>query len=302
MNNYVLMTTCFALGIFLRYMRRLPDNAAATLNGFVVNISLPALTLAYVHELKMDAGLIVPALMAWVLFGLGCVFFWLVSKPLGLDRASTGALILTGGLANTSFLGLPMIETFYGSQYLGLGILMDQVGSYLVLSTLGIMVASIYSSGKEVSAKAIVRKVLTFVPFQAFMLALLLMPMDYPVWLDALFKRVGTTVVPLALVSVGYQLRLSHMAGKRSALAAGLFFKLVLGPALICGLFIALFGASGPVLRITIFEAAMAPMIGASIVAMDHNLDAPLVTLMVGIGIPLSFVSLPIWAYLLQYV
>lgn len=302
MNNYILMTACFALGILLRRMRRLPENAAATLNGFIVNISLPALTLAYVHELKMEPGLVVPALMAWVLFGLGCVFFWLVSKPLALDRASTGALILTGGLANTSFLGLPMIETFYGHQYLGLGILIDQVGSYLVLSTVGIVVALICSSGNEVSLRSIVRKVLTFVPFQAFVLALLLMPMDYPDWLDALFKRVGSTLVPLALVSVGCQLRLSHMAGKRSALAVGLLFKLVLGPALICGLFLTLFGASGPVLRVTIFEAAMAPMIGASIVAMDHKLDAPLVTLMVGIGIPLSFVSLPIWAYLLQYV
>jgi len=37
--------------------------------------------------------------------------------------------MLTGGLANTSFIGLPMIETFYGPQFLGLGILIDQLGS-----------------------------------------------------------------------------------------------------------------------------------------------------------------------------
>ena len=44
----------------------------------------------------------------------------------------------------------------------------------------------------------------------------------------------------------------------------------------------------------TIFEAAMAPQIGAAIVAMEHKLDPPLVTLMVGIGIPLSFLTLPL--------
>jgi hypothetical protein len=38
-----------------------------------------------------------------------------------------------------------MIETFYGSEFLGLGILIDQLGSYLVLSTVGIFVASLYS-------------------------------------------------------------------------------------------------------------------------------------------------------------
>jgi GTP-binding GTPase Middle Region len=36
------------------------------------------------------------------------------------------------------------------------------------------------------------------------------------------------------------------------------------------------------------------------IVAIEHKLDPPLVTLMVGIGIPLSFLTLPLWWYVLQ--
>jgi len=52
--------------------------------------------------------------------------------------------------------------------------------------------------------------------------------------------------------------------------------------------------------QVTIFEAAMAPQIGAAIVAIEHKLDPPLVTLMVGIGIPLSFLTLPVWWYMLQ--
>jgi predicted permease len=55
-------------------------------------------------------------------------------------------------------------------------------------------------------------------------------------------------------------------------------------------------------MRVTVFEAAMAPMIGASIVAMDHDLDPPLLTLMLGVGIPLSFLTLPIWWYLLTLI
>jgi hypothetical protein len=38
----------------------------------------------------------------------------------------------------------------------------------------------------------------------------------------------------------------------------------------------------------------MAPMIGASTVAIDHELDLPLDTRMVDLGVPLSFVTLPI--------
>jgi predicted permease len=283
-------------------LRAAARNTAAALNGFIVHISLPALTISYVHGLKLDTSLILPALMAWIMFGIGCAFFWLAGRTMGLSRATTGGLMLTGGLANTSFIGLPMIETFYGKDFLGLGILIDQVGSYFVLSTLGILVASIYSSGQAVDAKAVIRKIALFVPFQAFVLALILMPLEYPVWADDLLKRLGATLVPLALVSVGYQIRLSQVSGKAIPLATGLSFKLLLGPALILLLFAGLFGAEGQIMRVTVFEAAMAPMIGASIVAMDHELDPPLLTLMVGIGIPLSFLTLPAWWWLLNFV
>ena len=299
MNNYILLGACLLLGLILRRSGRLPDNAAASLNGFVVHISLPALTLTYVHGLKLDSSLILPALMAWVMFGVGCGFFWLAARALGFSRATTGGLMLTGGLANTSFIGLPMIDTFYGPQFLGLGILIDQLGSYFVLSTLGILVASLYS-GHSVNAKTVIRKIVLFVPFQAFVLALLLMPFEYPIWLDELLKRLGATLVPIALVSVGYQLQLSQVRGKAYALTVGLVFKLAVAPALILLLFAGVLGAEGPVLSVTVFEAAMGPMIGASIVAIDHELDPPLLTLMVGVGIPLSFLTLPVWWHLLS--
>jgi predicted permease len=302
MNNYVLLAACILFGVLLRHSGRLPANAAASLNGFVVNISLPALTLTYVHGLKLNANLILPALMAWVMFALGCGFFWLVARTLRFSRATTGGLMLTGGLANTSFIGLPMIETFYGPQFLGLGVLIDQLGSYFVLSTLGILVASLYSSGRGVSAQAVIRKIVLFAPFQAFVLALLLMPLDYPTWLDELLKRLGATLVPIALVSVGYQLQLSQVQGRAVALTVGLLFKLVIAPALILFLFVRWLRGDGQVLNVTVFEAAMAPMIGASIVAIDHELDPPLVTMMVGLGIPLSFVTLPVWWRVLETV
>jgi len=132
------------------------------------------------------------------------------------------------------------------------------------------------------------------------LVALALIPLPYPPWLDELLKRLGATLVPLALVSVGFQLRLSQMHGRVPQLALGLAFKLVIGPALVLLMYAGVIGARGTVIQVTVFEAAMGPMIGAAIVAMDHDLDPALVTLMVGIGIPLSFVTLPAWWWLLQ--
>lgn len=39
----------------------------------------------------------------------------------------------------------------------------------------------------------------------------------------------------------------------------------------------------------------MGPQIGGAIVAMQYGLNASLITLMVGVGIALSFLTLPLW-------
>jgi predicted permease len=141
---------------------------------------------------------------------------------------------------------------------------------------------------------------LSLPPFQAVVLALALKPFEYPAGTEIVLGKLGATLAPLALVSVGWQLRLADLKGRLPALSAGLAFKLVMGPALVLALFSGALGAGGLHIQVTIFEAAMAPMIGASIVALEHKLDPPLVTLMVGIGIPLSFLTLPLWWYALQ--
>ncbi len=301
MPNVALLIVCFLLGIVMRRIGRFPETTPAVLNGFIINISLPALTLLYVHELPIDRSLAFPTAMAWVLFGLGMIVFITLGWAAGWSRGTVGGLILVGGLANTSFLGLPMIGAFYGDEHLGLGILIDQLGSYMVLSTLGIMVAVTYAAG-DASPVAIARKIAKFPPFQAVVLALLLKPIGYPAGTEIVLGKLGATLAPMALVSVGYQLRLGALHGRLAALSAGLAFKLVMGPALIMALFAGTLGAGGPMIQVTIFEAAMAPMIGASIIAQEHKLDPPLVALMIGIGIPLSFLTLPLWWYLLQSV
>jgi malate permease and related proteins len=299
-NNFVLLLACLVAGMLLRQSGRLPANAHAALNGVIIHVSLPALTLAYVHEMRLGTALLYPVAMAWIMFGIGFIFFRAVGKLCRWPAATVGALILTGSLANTSFVGLPMIETFYGPQNLALGILIDQMGTYLVLSTLGILVAAMYSHGTLVTPRTVAKKVLTFAPFLAFVAALVLIPVKYPAWFSTLLQRLGATLVPLALISVGYQIQWSQIKGKMRELMLGLGFKLIIAPALIGLLFVGLFGARGETIQVTIFEAAMAPQIGAAIVAVDHDLDPSLVTLMVGIGIPLSFLSLPLWWHLLK--
>ena len=299
MNNLILLILCFLAGMLLRRYKRMPDNAPATLNSFIIHVSLPALTLFYIHQLKLSGDVLLTGLMAWLVFGLSAVFFWLVGRWLKLPRATTGALILVGGLGNTSFFGLPMVEAFYGQAGLTTAIIADQLGSFFTLSILGITVAGLYSSGRPTVAQ-IAKRIALFPPFISLLIALLLIPLEYADWFSVLLKRLGDTLAPLALLSVGLQLRMGHIAEHKRNLALGLGFKLIFAPLAIYLLYVQLLGAHGQTIQVTLFEAAMPPMITAAIVATEHDLDPPLVTLMVAVGLIVSFFTLTGWYWLLR--
>ena len=298
MNNLILLILCFIAGMLLHRFKRMPVNTPAVLNSFIIHVSFPALILLSVHDLKISGNVGLMAAMAWIVFALAAGFFWLIGRWLNLPRRTVGALMLTGGLCNTSYVGLPMIEAYYGHQGLATGIIVDQLGSFLVLSTLGITVAGIYSSGRP-GIVEMVRRIVLFPPFIALVIALLLIPLEYPAWFTIVLKRMGDTLAPLALVAVGFQLRLGHFAGNGKNLAIGLAFKLVLAPLVLFLLYVPLLGAHGQAIQITLFEAAMPPMITAAILATEHDLDPPLATLMVAAGLVISFFTLGAWWYLL---
>jgi predicted permease len=301
MSNIILLFLCMLIGIGLRFCRRLPEDAHVAINGFIINISLPALTLLQIHDISLQPALAYAIAMPWLLFVIAALFFFIVSRLMQFTPATMGGLILVAGLGNTSFVGLPMIETFYGSTGMPIGIVIDQLGSYLVLSTLGIAVAALLSSHGS-SDTSIWKRIFSFPPFIALIVSLILIPVDYPDWLVSVLRRLGDTLAPLALVSVGLQLRLTQLAGVRLPLSIGVAFKLLVGPAIVMLIYVGFLRVDGHVVQITLFEAAMGPMIGASIVAIQHGLNPPLVTLLVGVGITTSFFSLPLWWYVLQNV
>lgn len=299
MTNIILLAVCFLAGIGLRRTGRFPDTTPAVLNGYIIHLALPALALLHVHRLTLEPKLLLAGTMAWLVFAAGYLFFRAMGKLAGFSADTIGALILVGGLGNTSFVGLPMIEAYYGKEQIGIGLIADQLGSFPTLAILGVLVASTATAGK-VEPRKIARKILLFPPFQALVLAILLKPVPFPDWLSTVLQKLGDTVTPLALVSVGFQLHFTAVRQELKALSLGLCYKLILAPALMVGLFVGILGIRGTTIQVTVFEAAMAPMITAGIIAVDHKLNPALVTLMIGIGIPLSFITLPAWFWLLR--
>lgn len=279
---------------------KLPPTTPRYLNKYVIWIALPATILSTVPKLEISSDLLIPASMPWVVFLIGLIVFGIIRLLFHFEKPTLGALILTGSLGNTSFVGFPMLTALIGQEALKTGIIIDQAGSFLVVSTLGVITASIFSH-HATSVKAIVKRILTFPPFIILIVALLTREMDYHPLLALFFKAMSHMLGPVALIAVGYQLRFDpHIFKKHSgALTAGLTYKLILAPAIIASLY-ALTGLGHEEWLVTSLEAAMPPMITAAIIANEHHLDEELTSLMVGIGIPLSIAMVPIWYLILR--
>jgi predicted permease len=301
MSNFLLLICCLFAGLLLRRSGRVPEGAHSTLNTVIVYLALPAVTLHTLHSFRFEGSQLWPVLMPWLLFGVGALTFWLIGRWLGLGRTSIGALTLVGGLGNTSFVGLPMIESLQGRDGLALGLLIDQLGSYLVLSTVGVFAAALYAAEKQGGLRATARKIATFPPFIALVVALLSRSVPLPADVDKVLMRMGDTLAPLALISVGLQLRIDAIREKAGLLSLGLGYKLLVCPALVVAILWLLDADIDMTTHVSVIEAAMPPMIGAGIVAAQANLDAPLVSTMTGIGIPLGLLTAFGWHWLFMH-
>jgi predicted permease len=290
-----LLGVCLVLGVLARRSGRFPPQTSLVFNSFVIVVALPALVLRVVHKLEFRPELLAAAVSPWIVFVVAVGFFRWLGPRLGLGRGSIAALVLTGGLSNTAFVGLPMAEALLGREGLAVAVVVDQLGTFLVLATLATLFAARAAAGDEVlSASALVRKVVVFPPFMALVVALALHPWGFPAWLDTLLERLGSTLTPLTLFSVGFQLQLKGIRSRAGALALGLGYKLVLAPALVLLGLWAL--PVAPIVRdATLLQNAMAPMVSGAILAADHELDPELAALMVGFGIPLSFLTVLLW-------
>lgn len=302
MSNLILLFLCLFLGFILRKTKVFPENGHVALNSFVINISLAALSLYYIPKIVISYEVIFPVAIGWLNIFLAMAFFSVLGKKMNWSKAVIGALIMCAGFGNTSFVGIPVIQSIFGESGLKTVMLVDQPGSFVALSTVGIVVANYYSGTKS-TVSQILGKILRFPPFLAFSIALLLniFSIEIPTLLDEVFNKLGATTVPLALVSVGSQLKWQKLDSDTKPLFYGLLFKLMLFPAFIFLFYFIILKQSGEMIEISVLESAMAPMITAGIIAAAHKLEPKLCNLMVGVGIPLSFITLAFWYLVLHF-
>ena len=293
MNALWLLIACLLLGFLVARLGKPPATLAQGLNWWVINIAFSALVLSLVPKIAFDWHLWFLVVSMWFVFLGAWAFFTFIGKRCGWSLQLIGALTLVCGLGNTSFIGFPLIEAMRGVEGLKLALIGDQAGCFVALGVGGTIVAAVYS-GRSVAPMTVARRVLLFPPFASLLVgAAVGAAGGWPDVLDAIFARLGATLVPLALFSVGLQFQLHLGRGQLAAIATGLSWKLLLAPVLVWSAGV-LCGIAGPVLTIAVLQSAMAPMISATILATQNDLEPQLANTILGMGILLAFVTVPI--------
>ena len=285
--------------------------AARMLTKWVIWVAMPSLVLTKIHALPSFSlthpEVYLPVSQPWVHFTLVFLLLGWLGKRYQWSAATVGALTLTIGLGNTSFVGIPLLNAILGPDSIPTGILLDQLGSFLILTTTGITLAHAFRAEARGGARTRKRKrdwvlnPLKFPPFAALLLAFALRGKEYPEPLARGLANLASTLTPAALLSVGLSIRLSALKRPeiRRLLLLGVALKLLVLPAIEGGFYIltgSLLPSFDPLVRMTLLlEASMATMIMAGVVAAEAELEPDLAQLMVGVTIPISLLSVPAW-------
>ena len=298
-DAFALMLAMLALGMLFARLRVFPEGAADTLNLVVLYVCLPAAILVYVPRLRFEPDLLGLVAVPWLLAAASWLLLRLLAPRMRLRRDELGVLLLCTMLGNTSYIGYPMIEALLGAQALPYAVVYDQFGTFVMLSTLGLVVLARYGGDAPPTARAIALRIVRFPPVWALVFGLTLMPEQPPTWIASALGQLASVMLMLVMLAVGLTIQLRLPRDEIAPLATGLLLKLVLLPALALALALG-FGMEGDIRHVAVLESAMPTMVTAAALAISHRMAPRLAAALVGYGIVLAMVTLPAWHFVLQ--
>ncbi|SKB91395.1 hypothetical protein SAMN05660477_01805 [Soonwooa buanensis] len=294
MVNFVLIAVCIIAGMLFKATKSIHPDAHKGINTWILYLALPAVSFKYLPKVQWSTEMLFP-IFSTLLIAVGSgIFMKYYCKYKGYSRRSQSTLDLASGYSNTSFIGFPLISAFYGESLLSIAIICDQT-MFLALSTLGIISAlKGGSKSGNINAKFILKRLFTFPPFLGCIGALVISQFVDLSFAEPFFDKLAATVGPLALFSVGLQLKFNGWKKLMPQISTSMLYKLILAPAIVFGLAL-IFGIKGYVAKISIFEAAMPTLVTSSIIAEQFRLNTKLTNLIIGISIIVGFFTSAMW-------
>jgi predicted permease len=142
----------------------------------------------------------------------------------------------------------------------------------------------------------VVRRLVRFPPFLAVVASFGLRAIDVPAGLDEALGDVGRLVAPVAMLTLGLRFRVVASARARQAAMWCLGTRMVVLPLVVLTVAVIAGGLDDPAWRASVLEAGMPPMVTAGVMAANAGLDEELATTVVGAGLLLALVTIPVLA------
>ena len=292
----------FGIGYISKKGRILEENASDILIKFIVYISFPALVIYNVYYLKFDKSFIYLLIIGWIIIIFSILLSFFIGKLLKFDRKTLATFIMMATFGNTSFLGFPFQMAILGEEALKYAVMFDQLASFLPVSILSPFILA-YGRNRKVFKFNFgnLLKIVRFPPFIALNLAFLLKFVYIPEFVLNTLKILGDTVIPLALFSVGFNLKFSHLFSRFKDVIIVIFIKMILVPLIVIFTLQYIFYFPADLkFKAFIIEVSMPPMVLASIFVIEAKLDKDLAISSVSLGILASFLTVPFIMFIIQ--
>lgn len=289
MDKLLLIICPFMAAMVLRRSGKFRESHAIHITNYVLNVSLPCLTIATISKLDLKGNHLEVAFIAWAVMMAGAILAYGTGMLMRLTGGRLRSFILVATFPNTAFLGYPLSYAAYGSSGLVYAMIFDQMGMFPFFLTLGFFVAG----GKKSIGSA-----LKFPPFIALLFSLLInmAGISLPSQVIFVLKWIGWTTLPLTIFLIGLRIAFKRTQNF-GCITVALALRMIIIPAIVF-IVLAVMGRKGLPFDVTFMESAMPPAMTTSILAAKYKLDEELAVEAISAG---TIICMIIYAFFLLF-
>lgn len=308
-----------AMGYILKQKKIITIQTKDFLSKIVYYFAFPALTFRSIVSFDFSKTFKLKLVVHNLSVTLSIFIIAFLIAVLIKDRRKKGALTMGGFRSNQGYMGMPIVNGFYGEEAMSRAAVINGFDSPLVI-LLSVISLEIFRFNKEKKGninleenrkkslvKLIKKKLLSFIsnPFiLSAVIGLLLSYLKVPVLsfkiLDQFLKISAGMALPLALISIGCSLEIKHLKDNLLLVFCASSIKLIIAPiiAYLSAYFI--FGFRGVDLGISIILLSTPTSVSSYIMASELESDAELTASIIGITTFLSIITISIIQYILK--
>jgi predicted permease len=292
-----LLIGLFAAGYLARKRGWLLPPHAGRMLQLVINVGLPALFIADVSRIPLQPELITLPVSAVLIILASFALSLLLGRLLDLPRAEQGALTICSMSINNGFL-FPFVIAVWGQAGFAHMALFD-LGNALCAGSLVYAIAAWYG-GHGTGFVPLLRKVLSFPPLWALVVALLLNGggVSLPQWLVAALGTIGRSILLLVIVALDVLFNASLLRDVR--VLATLSLRIGAGLALGFGC-VWLFHLDSLMRSVVLLGSAAPIGFSAVVIANREHLNRELAASAASISVLLALVYVPLALWLLPH-